>query len=281
MVDTEHADDRPHEGGPCDVPARTRGGPISGPTTGGVPAGHQTMEEAAVEEPIDDRDGYDFTPPPGPSKREIWKGWSEAGDVEQLLALLRSKPLGFYNVPQMLRLLMRACQVRARSDPRGFAEALFAEMAAFNGLLLLRAQLRLAGRVASCGEGSGQPGMAELPQDLTERLLPALAETQRGLAEVLAAQAATARMWALADAQRAANGDGDGTGPTATPRTRKSDAPGAGRRRRHSPDGKVVGGAIGRAVGMTDGKAGGEANGKVIGPTNGVAAGPGGRRRHG
>ncbi len=242
-----------------------------------------------MEEPIDDRDGYDFTPPPGPSKKEIWRAWSEGGEVERFLGLLRSKPLGFYNVPEMLRLLMRACQVRARSDPRGFAEALFAEMVGFNGFLLLRTQLRLAGRVASCGEGSGQPGMAELPSDVTERLLPALAETQRGLGEVLAAQAATARMWALADARRAANGDGAGTGPTVAPHARTADAPGAGRRRRHSPNSKVVGATNGQAVGTTNGKvtittngkAAGATNGKAVGPKNGVAAGPGGRRRHG
>jgi len=197
--------------------------------------------------------------------------------------------MGFYNVPEMLRLLMRACQVRARSDPRGFAETLFAEMAAFNGLLLLRTQLRLAGRVASCGEGSGQPGIAELPSDVTERLLPALSELQRGLGEVLATQAATARMWALTDARRAANGEGSGAGPTGPPRVRKSDAPGAGRTRRHAPNGKagcatngkVVGATNGQAVGTTNGKVVGKTNGKVVGPTNGVAAGPGGRRRHG
>jgi len=218
-----------------------------------------------VKEPIDDLDGYDFTPPPGPAKKEIWRAWSEGGDVERFLALLRSKPLGFYNVPEMLRLLMRACQVRARSDPRGFAEALFAEMAAFNGLLLLRTQLRLAGRVASCGEGSGQPGIAELPSDLSERLLPALAEMQRGLGEILAAQAATARMWALADARRAANGESTG----------------AGRRSRHAANSKAIGTTNGKILGTTNGEAVGKINGKVANSTNGVGAGPGGRRRHG
>ncbi len=48
------------------------------------------MEETAVEEPIDD-DTFDFTPPHGPSKKEIWTSWAEAGDVGQLLGLLRSK----------------------------------------------------------------------------------------------------------------------------------------------------------------------------------------------
>ena len=168
--------------------------------------------------------------------------------MEQFLGLLRSKPLGFYNVPELLRMLMRACQVRARSDPRGFAEVLFAEMAAFNGFLLLRTQLRLAGRVASTGEGTGQPGIVDLSQDVTERLLPALAEMQRGLGEVLAAQAATARMWALADARRAANGDEAGTGPSRAPRARTSDAPEAGRKRRHASDGKAAGTTNGKVA---------------------------------
>ena len=199
--------------------------------------------------------------------------------MEQLLALLRAKPFGFFDIPEMLRLLMRACQVRARSDPRGFAELLFSEMAGFNGFLLLRTQLRLAGRVDDCGKGMGQPGIAELPQDLTERLLPALAEMQRGLGEVLAAQAGTARMWALADARRAANGAG--AGPSVAPRTRTSDAPEAGRRRRHPPNGKAAGATNGKVVGKTNGKVTNSPNGKVTNSTNGVGAGPGGRRRHG
>ena len=213
----------------------------------------------------------------------------EAGDVERLLGLLRSQPLGYYDVPHLLRLVMRACQVRARSDPRGFSEALFSEMAAFDGYLLLRTQLRLAGRVTSHGEGSGQPGIAELPSDVTERLLPALSELQRGLGEVLATQAATARMWALTDARRAANGDGAGTGPSVPLPAGKSDAPEAGRRRRRTPDGKavvttngkVMGATNGQADGTTNGKVLGKANGKVEGTTKGVGAGPGGRRRHG
>jgi hypothetical protein len=187
--------------------------------------------------------------------------------------------MGFYDVPEMLRLLMRACQVRARSDPRGFSESLFAEMAAFTGHLLLRTQLQLAGRIAACGQGMGQPGIVDLLPDLTERLLPALAEMQRGLGEVLATQAATARMWALADARRAANGDG--AGPSVAHGTRTSDASGAGRKRRQSPNGKVVATTNGKVVGATNGKAGGTMNGKVVGAMNGVGAGPGGRRRHG
>ncbi len=225
-----------------------------------------------MEELIDD-DTFDFTPPQGLSKKEIWKGWAEAGDVEQLLGLLRSKPMGFYNVPEMLRLLLRACQVRARSDPRGFAEALFAEMVGFNGFLLLRTQLRLAGRVESTGVGTGRPGIVDLSADITERLLPALSEMQRGLGEVLATQAATARMWALADARRAANGDDTGTGPSVPLRERTPDAPVAGRKRRHAANGKDKATANGKAAGTT--------NGKPVGPTNGVGAGPGGRRRHG
>ena len=224
-----------------------------------------------MEAPIDDLDGYDFKPPPGPSRKEIWSGWAEAGEVEQLLALLRSKPFGFFNIPEMLRLLMRACQARARSDPRGFAELLFSEMAGFNGFLLLRTQLRLAGRVESTGKGMGQPGIVELPQDMTERLLPALSEMQRGLGEVLAAQAGTARMWALADARRAANGDG--AGPSVAPRTRTSDAPEAGRKRRHSPNGKAAGATNGKVVGPTNGKVTVAANGKAAGATNGKVGG--------
>ena len=175
--------------------------------------------------------------------------------MEQLLGLLRSRPLGFYNVPEMLRLLMRACQVRARSDPRGFSEFLLAEMAAFTGHLLLRTQLQLAGRIAACGQGMGRPGIVDLLPDMTERLLPALSEMQRGLGEVLATQAATARMWALADARRAANGDDTGTGPSVHLRERTPDSPVAGRKRRHAANGKDKSTTNGKAAGASNGKA--------------------------
>jgi hypothetical protein len=228
-----------------------------------------------MEEMLDD-DTLDITPP-----RETWRSWAEAGDVEQLLGLLRSKPLGFYDVPHLLRLLMRACQVRARSDPRGFAEFLFSEMAAINGLLLLRAQLQIGARIAATGEGTGRAGIAELSQDLTERLLPRLAELQRGVGEVLATQAATARMWALAEARRAANGRETGAGPTAPLRSRTSDSPEAGRKRRRASNGKDKATTNGRVTGATNGKAAGATNGKAVGATNGEGAGRGGRRRHG
>ncbi len=224
------------------------------------------------EPPIEDDDTFDSKPPPGPTRHETWKAWAEAGGVEELLGVLRSRPLGYFNVPELLRMLMRACQVRARSDPRGFAEFLFSEMVALNGLLLLRAQLQIGARIAACGERMGQPGIVELSPDITERLLPALAEMQRGLGEVLATQAATARMWTLADAKRAANGESTGAGPTVPLRSRTSAAPEAGRKGRHVSNGKD------RAT--MNGKAAGATNGRAVAPTNGVGAGPGGRRRH-
>ena len=141
--------------------------------------------------------------PPGPTPREVRRRWAEQGDVESLLAVIRSKSWGFFSVDEVLKLVLDACQVRARSDPEGFGRLLFAEMAALNGFLLLRTQVFIIDRVVGRGPFACKPALADLSADVAERLLPRLAEMQHALAEVLVAQAQTARLWGLARAKEA------------------------------------------------------------------------------
>jgi hypothetical protein len=149
----------------------------------------------------DDDDLYER--PPGPTPREVRRRLAEQGDVEALLAVIRSKPWGFFSVDEVLKLVLDACQVRAKSDPEGFGRLLFAEMAALNGFLLLRTQVFIVDRVVGRGPFACKPGVADLTADVAERLLPRLMDMQHALAEVLVAQAQTARLWGLAKAKEA------------------------------------------------------------------------------
>ena len=149
----------------------------------------------------DDDDLYER--PPGPTPREVRRRLAEQGNVEALLAEIRSKSWGFFSVDEVLKFVLDACEVRARSDPEGFGRLLFAEMAALNGFLLLRTQVFIVDRVVGRGPFACKPGLADLSADVAERLLPRLMDMQHALAEVLVAQAQTARLWGLAKAKEA------------------------------------------------------------------------------
>lgn len=225
----------------------------------------------------EDEDPYAYVPLKGPSIRELRIQAAERGDVGYFLDAIRTRPWCTFSIGEMLRHLMRAAEVRARSDPAAYSRDLFALMVGLNSFLLMRTQILVAERVVGRGPLSSTPSLSDFTVDVVERLLPRLMQMQAGMAEILAAQAATARMWALADARRVANGEGAGAQPKSPPRERESDAPGAGRKRRHAANGKVAGMTNGRMNVEADGKT----NGKVVGARNGVGAGPGGGRRHG
>jgi hypothetical protein len=165
-----------------------------------------TGKEAGVDDAKHetDDDSFDFTPPPpGPTPREVRRRWAEEGNVEALLAVIRTKSWGFFSLDEVLKLILDACQVRAKSDPEGFARLILGEMAALNGFLLLRTQVFIIDRVVGRGPFACKPGLADLSADVAERLIPRLLEMQRGMAEVLVAQAQTARAWGLAKAKEA------------------------------------------------------------------------------
>jgi hypothetical protein len=199
----------------------------------------------------DDADLY--KPPPGPKPSEVWAGWAREGDVESLLAVIRTKCWGFFSVEAVLKHVLDACQVRAKSDPEGFARLLLGEMAALNGFLLLRTHVLIIDRVVGRGPFACKPSLTDFSADVAERLLPRLMEMQRGLAEVFVAQAQTARLWGLARAKEAQAGR----------------AARAERRRPHAP-----GGEDGREESAA-------AAAKAGGPRDGMAPPPARGRRRG
>jgi hypothetical protein len=202
----------------------------------------------AIKHETDD-DLFDFTPPPGPKPSEVRRRYAERGDVESLLAEIRTKSWGFFSVEEVLKHVLAACETRARSDPEEFGRMLFAEMIALNGFLLLRTHVLIIDRVVGRGPFACKPSLTDFSADVAERLLPRLAEMQRALAEVLVAQASTARLWGLAKAKEAQAGR----------------AAGAKRRRLRAP-----GGEDGREEpGAADAKAGGPCDGMAPPPARG------------
>ena len=126
-------------------------------------------------------------------------------------------------------------------DPAGFSGDTFARIVAFNAFLVLRSQLFVEERIVGRGELPSTPTLADLSNDVAERLLPRLMEMQRGLAEILVAQAKAARVWTLTQAKesradlavaavcksprrpRSSGGKAGGTGPKAA--SAKPDGP--------------------------------------------------------
>src|SRR5947199_5642013 len=149
-----------------------------------------------------DDDLYDL-PPPGPSPNELRRQAAERGDVDYFLDIFRAKAWSSFSVGEMLRYLMRAAEVRARSDPEAYARELFSKMVGFNSFLMMRAQLVVADRVVGRGPRPTTPTIADLSFDVVERLLPRLVEIQKSTAELLVAQAQAARLWGLARAKEA------------------------------------------------------------------------------
>jgi len=156
-----------------------------------------------VHEPIEGMDDEYELPPPGPSPNELRKQAAERGDVDFILDIFRTKPWSMFSVGEMLRHLMRAAEVRAQSDPEAYARELFGKMVGFNSFLLLRSQIYVADRVVGRGPQPTTPALADLSNDVVERLLPRLAEIQKSTAELLVAQAQAARLWGLARAKQA------------------------------------------------------------------------------
>src|SRR4051812_9731043 len=84
------------------------------------PRGHRsrqtistTGKEADVADAIKDEmddDPFDFTPPPGPTPSQVRRRWAQEGNVEALLAEIRSKSWGCFSVDEALKHVLRACE---------------------------------------------------------------------------------------------------------------------------------------------------------------------------
>src|SRR3954453_224726 len=101
-----------------------------GPRAAATGCGRPPGEEAGVAMPIEDDagDGSDEAPPQGPSRRELRRQAAERGDVDFFLDEIRTKAWSMFSVGEVLRHLMRAAEVRARTDPEGYSRELFAKM---------------------------------------------------------------------------------------------------------------------------------------------------------
>jgi hypothetical protein len=100
--------------------------------------------------------------------------------------------------------------VASRRDPAAFAGEAFRVMTNFSFYVSLRLQVQCAGWL-------GREGA--VPEELTAGLLPQLHQAQGQVAHLLAAQASTSRLWALA--RRPAKDAGRGRAQSA-PASRRS-----------------------------------------------------------
>jgi hypothetical protein len=145
-----------------------------------------------------------------PSILETREGWARTGDVEALWDVLVTTPTSLLDVGAVFRLLLRAAEVRARADPLRYAEDLFARMVGFTSYLLLRTQYYAAGLVAENDEVTRGRNPLGLSRELTQEIIPRLMTLQGHLAEILQAQAGTARLWQLARRKQLENDQAEG-----------------------------------------------------------------------
>jgi hypothetical protein len=144
-----------------------------------------------------------------PTVVEVREGLARSGDVAELLRLLTTTSPALLDLEATFKLLLVAIEVASRRDPGRFASDVFSHIVGFTGYLLLRTHMR-AGALISIYDRSGR-GVAELPRELTEHLLPQLLRLQEHLAEMMALQATTARSWALTRQKEIENGRAAGS----------------------------------------------------------------------
>lgn len=156
----------------------------------------------------DDEDLYAYTPPAGPSPREVRAGWARTGDVDALWGLLSRSNWDAIDQEDIVKLLIEALQVQSR-DPERFAADVLARMTVFTTSLLLRSHLHLASYVEHSGRAvrmrAQPPG--DLPKVAVEVLIPRVVELQEHLAGLLVSQASVARQWALVKKNHAKKDD--------------------------------------------------------------------------
>lgn len=129
---------------------------------------------------------------------------ARSGDVGGILDLLDSMRPDILLAGELLDELRTAVGVKTRQDPEAFARETFARMAAMSAYLLFRAQHLLSLRVEGHSRAPWGQGRLDLPPDI-ENALARLWELQHHVGELLQAQAAVARSWALTKAKAREN----------------------------------------------------------------------------
>lgn len=167
--------------------------------------------------PIDEDDGdvYDYEPPAGPSPREVRAEWARTGDVDSLWQLLSRSRWDAIDQEDVVKLLIRALEVRSRADPAQFAADVMGRMTVFVATLMMRSHLLLAAAIEQDGRAARMrarpPG--DLPPVAIESLIPRVLELHEHLASLLAAQASVARLWGLARRNRPKGDRGEHQAP--------------------------------------------------------------------
>jgi hypothetical protein len=152
-----------------------------------------------------------------PTIAETREEWARTGNVDALWGLLTSSGPAMLNMEATFKLLARAIEVRAREDPAGFSAEVFTRLVALTTYLTLRTHMH-AGRLIAVYDRADR-GVAELPRELTDLVLPRLVQLQEHLAELMAVQATTARSWALTRQKEIENGRAAGSGGQPCPCT--------------------------------------------------------------
>lgn len=148
---------------------------------------------------------------PRPSPNELYRGMAESGNFEGLFRAYHESMPTLFNIDAFFALLQRAVSVAARADPVGFSQRSYASMLEFTAYLGLRSQMVVERILTQVDHGCGT--RAEdywLRCGPHQDALVALREFQSHLANLLQAQAATARTWQLARQRQeptSANGD--------------------------------------------------------------------------
>ncbi|MBL8798986.1 MAG: hypothetical protein JNM56_34190, partial [Planctomycetia bacterium] len=127
-----------------------------------------------------------------------------AGDVAGLRQLFRRPRFDSYEQEHLFQALRTAIDVASR-DPARFAATLYAQSIAFTGYLLLRTHYLAERLIVNHDDVRNGGGLLDMPADVFKIFLPRLLELQHHVAELLEAQAKTARMWELAYGKRRQN----------------------------------------------------------------------------
>jgi hypothetical protein len=134
----------------------------------------------------------------GPSPNEFYGAMAEAGDFEGLFKAYHESMPVLYDVDLFFPLLQRAIDVAASEDPSRFSQRIFSGAISFMALLGLRAQMTAEKALARLDHGRGtRVEDYWLQEGPVRTVLNGLQEIQVQLANLLHAQASTARTWQL------------------------------------------------------------------------------------
>ena len=109
---------------------------------------------------------------------EIRQQAARSGDIDAIWHEIATQPWTMVDQEELFGHLLRAIEVRSRRDPEAFAADAFARMIGLVSYLTLRGHYYVGHRVARHGKATRGGGPADLPPDVSEKLLPRLMDLQ-------------------------------------------------------------------------------------------------------